>query len=165
LRLGFGVLSRLNPRLIVLSISGFGLTGRIGGYRWNDAVVSAFGGQMYVSGRPSGPPVKLPGNQSHYATSLFGAVAVLLALRERRQTGEGRHIDLSAQEAVASTLDHVMVDFFYEGAIMKRQGNLYGDEAFAILPCKDGFIQVTIQQNWETLLELMASDDKAEDLL
>jgi crotonobetainyl-CoA:carnitine CoA-transferase CaiB-like acyl-CoA transferase len=120
---------------------------------------------MFVSGTSSGPPVKLPGLQSYYAASLFGAVAILLTLRERRLTGKGRHMDLSTQEAVASTLDHVMVDYFYDRKVTRRQGNIYGNRLFRILPCKDGFIQITILQNWETLLELMASEGMAEDLL
>jgi crotonobetainyl-CoA:carnitine CoA-transferase CaiB-like acyl-CoA transferase len=165
LRLSFGFLKRINPALIHVSITGFGQTGPRRHYRSCDTIASAFGGQMYVSGSPSGPPVKPFGQQSCYTVSLFGAVAIFLALRERRLTGKGRHIDLSAQEAVASTLDHVMVDYFYDKTITRRQGNVYGNKGFCILPCKDGFIQITILQNWETLLELMTSEEKAEDLL
>jgi crotonobetainyl-CoA:carnitine CoA-transferase CaiB-like acyl-CoA transferase len=158
-------LNRINPGLIHVSISGFGQTGPRRHYRLCDSVASAFGGQMFVSGTPSGPPVKPSGLQSYYTASLFGAVAILLALRERRLTGKGRHIDLSTQEAVASTLDHVMVDYFYDRKVTRRQGDIYGNVLFRILPCKDGFIQITILQNWETLLELMASEEMAEDLL
>jgi crotonobetainyl-CoA:carnitine CoA-transferase CaiB-like acyl-CoA transferase len=163
--LNVALLTRTNPGLIHVSLSGFGRTGRMGRYPWDNAVVSAYGGQMYVSGVLAGPPVKPPDKQSHYSTSLFGAVAILLALRERSRTGRGRYIDLSAQESVASTLDHVMVDYFHGKAITGRRGNVYGDNAFAILPCRDGFIQLTILRNWETLLELMAAEGLAEDLL
>jgi benzylsuccinate CoA-transferase BbsE subunit len=165
LRLSFGFLNRINPGLIHVSITGFGQTGPKRHYRSCDSIASAFGGQMYVSGTPSGPPVKPLGQQSYYTASLFGAVAILLALRGRRLTGKGHHIDLSTQEAVASTLDHVMVDYFYDKTVTRRQGNIYGNKLFCILPCKDGFIQITILQNWETLLDLMASEGKVEDLL
>ena len=164
LRLSSGILRRINPGLIHVSITGFGQTGLRRDYRSCDSIASAFGGQMYISGTPSGPPVKPFGQQSYYTASLFGAVAVLLALRNRRLTGKGRSIDLSTQEAVASTLDHVMVDYFYDKTIARRQGNVYGNNLFCILPCKDGYIQITILQNWETLLELMTAEGKAEDL-
>jgi crotonobetainyl-CoA:carnitine CoA-transferase CaiB-like acyl-CoA transferase len=164
LRLSPASLSRFNPSLIHVSITGFGRNGRMARYRWNNALASAFGGQTYLSGSSQGKPNAPPGDQTYYSTSLFGAVAVLLALRERMNTGGGRLIDLSAQEAVASTLDHVMVDWFHGSAITHRQGNIYGNNAFVILPSSDGFIQITILQNWETLVELMASEGQAGDL-
>jgi crotonobetainyl-CoA:carnitine CoA-transferase CaiB-like acyl-CoA transferase len=162
--LSYGHLKRISPGLVHLSITGFGLTGRRRGYGWNDTVISAYSGQMYVSGMRGAPPVKVPGGQSYYSAALFGAVAILLALRERTQTGRGRLIDLSAQEALASTLDHVMVDYFSDRRVTTRQANIYGEKAFAILPCADGFIQITILRNWETLLELMSAEGAAEDL-
>ena len=164
LGLGHGRLKRINPALIRLSITGFGKTGPRRAFPSCDSVLSACSGQMYVSGPREGPPLAFPGKQSRYASSLFGAVAVLLALRKRRVTGEGAYIDLSAQEALASTLDHVMVDYFSDHAITRRQGSVYGSGLSSILPCRDGHIEVTILQNWETLLELMASVGKAEDL-
>jgi crotonobetainyl-CoA:carnitine CoA-transferase CaiB-like acyl-CoA transferase len=164
LRLSFGLLRHINPSLIHVSITGFGQKGPKRHYRSCDSIASASGGQMYVSGIPSGPPVKPPGQQSYYAASLFGAVAVLLALRKRKLTGKGCSIDLSTQEAVASTLDHIMVDYFDDKTIARRQGNVYGNSLFCILPCKDGHIQITILQNWETLLELMSSEGKADNL-
>ena len=122
------------------------------------------GGQMYIMGDPSGEPQATVGEQSYYTASLFGAVHVLLALRGRDQTGKGTYIDLSLQEAVASTLDHVMVRWFYEKTIVRRQGNLYGNSFFCIMPCKDGHIQLTLLQQWETLVELMAAEGMARDL-
>lgn len=163
--LSFGHLSRVNPGLIHLSISGFGRSGPRKDYSWNDPVISAYASQMYVSGDPGGPPLEPPGGQSSYATSLFGAIALLLALRERHHTGTGRFIDLSAHEALVSTLDHVMVDYFFDGTIARRQGNVYGEMGFVILPCSDGFIQIAIHQNWDTIVELMASENLVGDLL
>ena len=164
LGLRHGPLKRINPGLIHLSITGFGKTGPRHAFPSYDNMLSASSGQMYVSGSRQGPPLALPGGQSRYASSLFGAVAVLLALRARRATGQGAFIDLSAQEALASTLDHVMVDYFSTATITRRRGNVYGRGLSSILPCRDGHIEITILQNWETLLELMASEGKAEDL-
>lgn len=154
-----------NPGLIHLSITGFGKSGPKAGFRWSDAVLSAFGGQMYVVGPRSGPPRALPEGQPLYVSSLFGAVAVLLALRGRKLTGKGLHIDLSAQEAVVSTLDHVMADYFRDGTVCRREGGLYGNGSFALLPCADGYVLLTVLMNWEVLLDLMASEGKAEDLV
>jgi crotonobetainyl-CoA:carnitine CoA-transferase CaiB-like acyl-CoA transferase len=162
--LGFETLSITNPGLIHVAITGFGQKNSGRNYRSCDLVTSASGGQMYIIGDPSGRPRVPFGEQSYYAGSLFGAVQVLLALRGRDQTGRGIYIDLSLQESVASTLDHVMVRWFYEKTITKRQGSFYGNSFFCILPCKDGHIQLTLIQQWETLIELMAAEGMARDL-
>jgi crotonobetainyl-CoA:carnitine CoA-transferase CaiB-like acyl-CoA transferase len=162
--LGIKVLRRTNPGLIHVSITGFGQRSPGNDHRSCDLVAAASGGQMYVMGYPSGRPRSPFGEQSYYTGSLFGAVQALLALRERDQTGAGAYIDLSLQEAVASTLDHVMVQWFYEKTVTKRQGNLHGNSFFCILPCNDGHIQLTLFQQWETLVELMAAEGMAQDL-
>jgi crotonobetainyl-CoA:carnitine CoA-transferase CaiB-like acyl-CoA transferase len=164
LGLGFDVLRETNPGLILVSITGFGQIGPRRSYKSCDLVASAFGGQMYVTGSPSFPPLKHYGQQSYLAASLFASIGILLALRRRRQNGRGEHIDISLQEAVTSTLEHVMVQYFYENTIPKRQGSLFWHRLFHILPCKDGFIQLTLFEQWETLVEWMDGERMAEDL-
>jgi benzylsuccinate CoA-transferase BbsE subunit len=164
LGLGFEILSGTNPNLILVSVTGFGPNGPKSKYRSCDLVASAFGGQMYVSGSPSTPPLKPFGEQSYYSASLFAAIGVLLALRKRAQSGKGEHIDISMQEAVVSTLEHVWIRYFYENVVPKRQGSLHWNNNFCILPCKDGHILISLLQQWETLVEWMASEGMAEDL-
>ena len=119
---------------------------------------------MYVSGSPSTPPLKPFGEQSYYTASLYAAIGILLGLRKRAHTGEGEHIDISLQESAASTLDHVMVQYFNEKLVAKRMGNLYWNNSFFILSCKDGHILMAPFQQWETLVEWMESEGMAEDL-
>ena len=164
LGLSFEILSRTNPKLILVSVTGFGQDGPRSQYKSCDIVSSAFGGQMYVSGSPSTPPLKPFGEQSYYAASLFAAIGILLALRKRNRSGRGEHIDISLQEAVVSTLEHVMIQYFYEKTIPKRQGSLHWNNSFCILPCKDGHILISLFQQWETLVEWMDSEGMAEDL-
>ncbi|MCJ7786176.1 MAG: CoA transferase, partial [Desulfobacterales bacterium] len=78
--LGFDVLSRVNLKLIQVSVTGFGESGPRSQYKSCDLTASAFGGQMYVTGSPSTPPLKPFGDQSYYTASLFAAVSILLAL-------------------------------------------------------------------------------------
>ena len=160
-----GRLQRINRRLIHLSITAFGRSGPRRNHAGSDRTGSASGGQMFLSGAPAGPPLKPFGPQSFYAASLFAAVAVLLNLIKRKAAGKGDTVDISIQEAVASTLDHVMVDYFQNKKIASRQGAGYGANAFSIFPCKDGYIQIAIPGNWETLVEMMASDKRDGELL
>jgi crotonobetainyl-CoA:carnitine CoA-transferase CaiB-like acyl-CoA transferase len=160
--LGFESLSRINPNIILASVTGFGQAGPKKDYKTCDLVASAFGGQMSVTG--SFKPLKHYGEQSYLTASLFAATGILLAVRKRRMTGKGEHLDISIQEAVASTLEHVMIRYFYENNIPKRQGSLHWDNLFHIFRCKDGFIQITLFDKWETFVEWMDTEGMADDL-
>jgi len=164
LGLGFDSLSETNPRLIMASITGFGQTGPRKDFKSCDLVASAFGGQIAISGSPSLPPIKPFGEQSYLTASLFAAVGILLVLQGRARNGKGEHIDISLQEAAISTLDHVMIRYFHEHLITKRQGNRHWNDFFSILPCKDGSIHLTPFQHWETLVEWLDSEGMARDL-
>jgi crotonobetainyl-CoA:carnitine CoA-transferase CaiB-like acyl-CoA transferase len=87
-----------------------------------------------------------------------------LALKNRAKTGKGEHLDISLQESVTATLEHVMVRYFSERVIHRRQKNLHWNEDFVVLPSKDGFIHVTLFQKWETLVEWLDTEGMAEDL-
>ncbi len=159
--LGFETLHIENKRLIQASVTGFGKRGPRSLFKSCDLVASAFGGQMCVTGSPSTPPLKPFGDQSYFTASLFAAVAILLALRRRAQTGEGECLDISLQEAAVSTLDHVMVQYFFENTIAKRLGGLYWNHSFCLLSCKDGYILAAPFQQWETLVEWMEDEGMA----
>ena len=119
---------------------------------------------MYVCGSPSLPPIKAYGQQSYVTASLYAALGVLLALRKRAKTGKGDHIDISSQEAVASTLEHVMVRYFRGQQVARRRGDRHWNDFFCIVPCRDGFIHLTPFVEWDTLVDLLDSEGKAEDL-
>lgn len=164
LGLSFEFLSGVNPRIIMVSVTAFGQTGPRNGFRSCDLVASALGGQMHVCGSPSLPPIEACGQQSYLTASLYAALGVLLALRKRAKTGKGVRMDISLQEAVASTLEHVMVRYFHEQHVARRRGDRHWNDFFCILPCKDGFIHLTPFAEWETLVDLLESEGKAEDL-
>jgi len=163
--LGFQVLCRINPGIILASVTGFGQTGPQSAYKSCDLIAAAMGGQMYVTGDPSQPPLKLYGEQSYYTASLVAVISILLALRRRNMTGRGEQIDISMQEAVASTLEHVMISYFHDHVIAERQGSLFWNREFCMVRCKDGFMLVTLFQHWETLVGWMDSEGMAEDLM
>lgn len=165
LRCDYEAMRTANPEIVVASVTGFGLSGPRSGFAANDLVASASGGQMYVSGDPGREPLRPYGGQSAYVASLFAAVGVVLALIKRRATGEGEHIDVSTQEAVAGCLDHVLVRYFFGGIVPRRQGDLSWNRTSFTLPCKDGHIYVNVGTQWETLLEWVAGDGMAQDLV
>jgi benzylsuccinate CoA-transferase BbsE subunit len=164
LGLGYHNLSKLNPGLIMASITPFGQTGPCRDCKSSDITASAMGGQLYLNGQPGSPPLKPFGSQSYYLASLFAAIGVMLALWHRHASGRGQHIDISLQECTAAALDHVLVRYFYQGEVAKRRGSLHWNGAFRVFPARDGYVLLSLLHQWETLVEWLAAEGMAEDL-
>jgi crotonobetainyl-CoA:carnitine CoA-transferase CaiB-like acyl-CoA transferase len=163
LELGYAELNKINPGLIMVSITPFGQSGPYRDYKSCDLTLQAMGGWLSVTGEPH-KPLKLFGNQTYFTASLFAANGVLLALWRRHATGRGQYIDISILECVAATLDYVLPRYFYEDVVSQRQGSRHWNNAFRVFKCKDGFILLSIFQHWETLMEWLASEGMAADL-
>jgi succinyl-CoA:(S)-malate CoA-transferase subunit A len=121
--LGWPELQAVNPRLVMLRVSGYGQTGP---YRRRSGfahIAHAFGGLSYLAGFPGETPV-LPGNVplGDYMASLYGAIGVMLALRHAEQTGEGQVIDVAIYEAVFRHLDEIAAAYGLFGKIREREG-------------------------------------------
>jgi crotonobetainyl-CoA:carnitine CoA-transferase CaiB-like acyl-CoA transferase len=145
------------------SITHFGQSGPYKNLKSCDLVNQALGGWLSVTGELENP-LKLFGNQSYNTASLFAVNGILLALCQRRNTGRGQHLDISIMECVSATLDYVLPRYFYGGVVSKRQGSQHWNNAFRIFPCKDGYVLLTIHQQWDTLVEIMAAEGMAGDL-
>lgn len=108
LGLGWEVLEQINPRLVMLSISGFGQTGPETGRAAYAPIVHAESGVLERYARLTGqPPAELPLSVADTNASLHGLVALLAALYRREQTGEGDHIDIAMIDAMLATDDHL----------------------------------------------------------
>jgi crotonobetainyl-CoA:carnitine CoA-transferase CaiB-like acyl-CoA transferase len=163
LGLDYKELGKVNPRLIMVSITPFGQSGPYKDYKASDLTLQALGGWMSVTGGP-GAPLKLSGNQAYHIASLFAVNGILLALRQRSGNGRGQYLDISIFECAAASLDHVLPRYFYGGVASGRQGSLHWNNAFRVFPCKDGFIHLSLHRDWDTLVEWLASEGMAEGL-
>lgn len=157
LDLGYTALKRVNPRLVMASISGFGQTGPHRDFKSSDIVASALGGAMYVTGEEEDPPVRLAGSQAHVMASLFAAVSSMIALHHSSATGEGQHVDISVEETTASASHIAGVGKWLDDGIIPKR---YGTGLFASIPsgayrCKDGLVYLMINRplHWKALAE------------
>ncbi len=153
--LGYKNLARLNPGIVMASITGFGQTGPKKNLACNDLLALAESGFLYISGDPSLPPVKPPETQAYYFASLFATAGLLAALYRRQRTGQGDHVDASMQETLA-TQEHIIRLWANEQQIAKRAGSQHGSVAPAkIFSCKDGFVYLYVtRQHWKLFLSL-----------
>jgi crotonobetainyl-CoA:carnitine CoA-transferase CaiB-like acyl-CoA transferase len=148
-RLGLSkkVLRKINPRMIVTSISAFGKTGPYRRNRANNLTVSALGGTVYPmrpGTKPKTRPTVLGGYQAEFSTGLLSYIATVAALIERANSNRGASIDVSMMECVASTLMGHITEYSYLG--FSRRTNPFAIHGYPIgysVPCKDGYISLT----------------------
>ena len=167
LGLGYGHLGDGNPGLIYASLTPFGQTGPYRDYRGSDLVGFAMGGYMYVTGWPDTSPNKLWGLQAYHTTSNRGFIGILIALYHRLATGHGQRVDVSMQEAVATTTEHVNTAYNYTGENAVRCGFRHGGQFVATWQCRDGYVSITTntQKAWDDLLAWMDREGMAGDLM
>ncbi len=121
--LGYADLSARHPRLIYVSISGFGHTGPRRDEAGYDAVIQAEGGLMSITGTPDGPAVRLGVAVADIAAGMFAFQGLLLALIARGTTGRGQHVDVALLDAVTSLLTYQAGRYFVTGESPDRLGN------------------------------------------
>lgn len=124
LGLGYPELEKINPGVIMVSISPFGQTGPYRDFKTSDIVSWAMGGRMYVTGDYDRPPVRISHHsQSYLNAGAEGAVGAMLALYHREETGEGQHVDVSVQAAIAVILQ--VASFWDAVKFVPRRQHLY----------------------------------------
>jgi crotonobetainyl-CoA:carnitine CoA-transferase CaiB-like acyl-CoA transferase len=130
-------LRALNPRLVYLSVTGFGQTGPYADRPGYDGIFQAMSGMMSVSGHPE-EPMKVGVSMIDILTGLYASTAVLAALRHRDLTGEGQFIDLSLLDCGLASLSHFAMNYLVSGEVPQRRGNGgYGGIPSQAFPCKD----------------------------
>lgn len=168
LGLGFDVLHRINPGLIVAAITPYGQTGPDRDYQARELNISHASGQGYLLPLPSldtnRPPVKPGGHMGDCDAGLVAVLPVLAALFLKGTTGEGQFIDISRQEALISMQRVESVTFANHGVVMGRGGNDIGRMPGGILACKDGYVVVVTPQDhqWNALVELVGNPEWAQ---
>jgi crotonobetainyl-CoA:carnitine CoA-transferase CaiB-like acyl-CoA transferase len=123
--LGWDRLEVVNPRLVLLRISGYGQTGPWKERPGFDRVAQAFGGMSYLTGAPDGPPVRAGLAVADYGTGIVGALGVMLALFERERSGRGQVIDHALYETLVPMIGSGVNDYTRHGKLRGRTGNRY----------------------------------------
>ena len=137
-------LQGINPRLVMVSITAFGQDGPYADYLASDIVGMALGGFMHLTGDSDRPPLRVSMPQFYQHGSAAGAAGAMIAHTHRALTGEGQHVDVSCQQAVARTLAHAPQYWDLEQTVLRRMG-AYRESAGGTFtrinwPCKDGFV-------------------------
>ncbi|CAH0299789.1 Succinyl-CoA--L-malate CoA-transferase beta subunit [Pseudomonas sp. Bi70] len=165
--LGYDALKAINPRLIMLRISGYGQTGPYRDLPGFGVIGEAMGGLRHLSGYPGQAPVRVGISIGDSLSSLYGVIGVLLALQERARSGEGQEIDVALYESVFAMMESLVPEYDAFGYIREPAGSaLPGITPSNSYPCKDGSY-VLIAGNgdsiYKRLMSLIGRDDLGND--
>ena len=160
-------LQSLNPLLVNLSLTPFGLSGPYADWQSSPLVSLALGGYLYLSGEEDREPLMLPGYQAERLTAMKGYAGLMLALRAREMTGRGQPVELSEMEALAALHQFTFVSHQYDGIIRKRAGvrlatgRRTGGYPITTLPCKDGYItfSASAPHQWDYVCAMIGRED------
>jgi formyl-CoA transferase len=170
LGLGYEALRRLNPRLIVASVKGFGSSGPYSGYKSFEMIAQAMAGAMSMTGWPDGPPTKAIGGLADTGTGLHTAIGILAALFQRQTTGVGQQIEVAQQDAVVNLLRIHLRDTYLNGKPVPRRGNrsagaspsnLYRCRPFG--PNDYVFIHCATTDMWRTVATIVGRPELGDD--
>ncbi|MHC6594776.1 CaiB/BaiF CoA transferase family protein [Arthrobacter sp. C152] len=144
LNLGADLLLEINPRLVVVSISGFGQDTDLRAVPAYDLIAQAMSGLMSVTGWPGGEPTRVGVSLGDVIPGLYGAIAALAALQERNLTGKGQHVDIAMLDSLVSILESVGMRALH-GEEPTACGNDHAlSTPFSTYRTKDGQVAIAI---------------------
>ena len=121
--LGWECLSKVNPRLVMLRVSGYGQSGPKAGQPGFAAIAEAIGGLRYLIGYPDRAPVRTGVSIGDTLASLYGVIGALMALRHAEATGDGQVVDVSLVESVLAVTESLIPEYGADGTIRERTGS------------------------------------------
>lgn len=169
---GFGWerLRELNPRLIYLTIKGFGTYGPYSKYKSFDMIAQAAGGAMALTGFPGSPPLKPGPTIGDTGTGMHAAIGVLAAYVQRQRTGKGQKVEVAMQDAILNFCRVPMMGTYITQKPVPRMGNrLAGGAPGDIFKCAPGgdndyvYILCTTPEMWSALCRTMGREDMITD--
>jgi crotonobetainyl-CoA:carnitine CoA-transferase CaiB-like acyl-CoA transferase len=166
LGLGYHAVAARLPRLIYVSISGFGKTGPRRDEAGYDAIAQAESGLMSVTGTPDGPPVRLGVAVADLAAGMFAFQGLLAALLVRARTGRGQLVDVALLDAVTALLTYQAERFLTTGLVPSRAGNQHLSIApYDAFDAADGVLILAIGSDalWLTFCQAADLADLAAD--
>lgn len=167
-RLGvdFEALSAVNPRIILASISGFGQDGPYAKRPGFDQIAQGMGGLMSVTGLPGQGPVRAGIPVADLSAGLYTAIAILVALLEREQTGKGRWVHCSLLEAMIAMMDFQATRWTMKGEVPKQAGNDHPTTIpTGLFNTADGLINLAGggQEMWRRIVTTLGIEEQAKD--
>jgi formyl-CoA transferase len=164
--LGWEQLSAINPRLIMIRVSGFGQTGPYSRQAGFGAIGEAMGGLRYVVGDPTTPPSRMGISIGDSLAATFACIGALSALHHRERTGRGQVVDSAIYEAVLNMMESLVTEYDKAGFVRERTGAILPNVAPSnVYRTSDGMVLIAANQDtvFSRLAEAMGQPGLATD--
>ena len=163
-RLGidYEALERLNPRIILASISGFGQDGPYCKRAGFDQIAQGMGGLMWVTGKPGEGPMRAGTAVADSTAGLYAATGILIALAERERSGKGQWLHTSLLQAQIALLDFQAARYLVDGDVPAQAGNDHPySTPMGVVGTADGFINLAVggDGQWRSLCKAIERPD------
>ena len=162
----YETLSKNNPGLIMIRVSGYGQTGPYSKRAGYASVGEAIGGMRYLCGEPDRKPSRAGLSLGDSLAATYACMGALAALHHREKTGEGQIIDASIYESVLTVMEATIPEYTVSNYIRKRSGSILPSIAPSnIYNCKNGSIVIGANQDtvFKRLCQAMGQPELAED--
>ncbi len=162
LGLDYQTIAHINPRVVYVSISGFGQTGPYRERPAFDAVVQAMAGMMSITGEEGGPPARVGASIGDIGASLFGVIGILAALTDRAITGRGAQVDVAMLDSQIALLENALARYLNAGDHPQRRGSRHPlITPFQAFATKDDPIVICVdtEAQWRRLCEIIGRAD------
>ena len=166
LGLDYASLSAANPRLIYVSISGYGQTGPRRLEPAMDLIIQSASGLMSITGTAAGETVKTGHSIADITAGLFSLIGAMLAIEARHRTGRGQFVDVSMMDTVMSTMLPSFARYLASGTVPKPMGTLFeGIVPYRNFVCADREITVAVASDklWKSFCEATGRGDLADN--
>jgi crotonobetainyl-CoA:carnitine CoA-transferase CaiB-like acyl-CoA transferase len=163
---GYDVLSQINPRLIMVRVSGFGQDGPYAKRAGFGSIGEAIGGLRYITGDPANLPARTGISIGDSLAATFAALGTLVAVHHRHRTGRGQVVDSAIYESVLAMMESLVPEYTLGGHIRERTGSILPKVAPSnVYPCLDGMMLIAANQDtvFGRLAEAMAQPELAND--
>ncbi len=167
LRIDYKTISRINPKIVYCSITGFGQTGPYRSRVAYDIILQGMGGFMGITGEPDRPPVRIGVAITDLIAGMYAAIAILSALRARDQTGRGQYIDIALLDSTVSFMTYMAANYFATGEVPPRMGsahpNIVPYQCFKAGDGKYFTLAVANDRIWQSFCKAVGLEHLAED--
>jgi formyl-CoA transferase len=163
---GWDALAAINPRLIMVRISGYGQTGPYAQRAGYGGIGEAMGGLRYIVGEPDRPPSRVGISIGDSLAAVHACMGTLAALHHRERTGVGQVIDAAIYESVLNMMESLVTEFDQLGHVRERSGPILPRIAPSnVYPTRDGIVMIGANQDtvFARLCEAMGAPDLARD--
>lgn len=167
LGLGYEAISRLNPRIIYCSISGFGQSGLLRDRPAYEPILQAMSGIMDSTGEPDRPPVRIRPAMIDYCTGANAAFAITAALFGRKRSGQGQRIDVALLDVALFAMAPYVTQFLRRGELPERAGSAQpSGGAIQNFETQDGLIYVVAGTDhmFKNFCKVLNREDLSKDL-